>query len=393
MEKLEKNFRNYLPLNRKERFYTGTVLPGIICYENFRYINLFLKLVTGFPQNLSINPDAEHNNIQFLTEYSLKESGNFTGRKFDSIPETKDTPDLMILVTEPDLYLIVLEAKMYSSPNIADFKLQIQAQKRIIHCIQSNLGLKDNHIFQLGLIPKGFMHAGFDAGCPLIFWEDIVIAYQHIMKGNYFFETLKLALSWKKEMMSPGLGIRSYGKNAEDRLTGTEIMNRHRNGLFFWIGRKGGLNGNDFSRDLETGGWKTVPYEVNFSKKPLNRNWFSLKEFADAVKSRREQPEISTEITDPWHFSFLGREYYEKISMLLGYGGSLDCPVQSVYTGKTGVEYKMKLLNRKVNPNWFVTLQNGKQLKCDGTGKPMEGSYSSSGYIRTRWELIRNYNW
>jgi len=74
MKSLEHNYNNILPLNRKERFYTGTVLPAIICYDNFRYLNRFFKLIRGYNRELSIFPNSDKNNILFQTEYSFKES-------------------------------------------------------------------------------------------------------------------------------------------------------------------------------------------------------------------------------------------------------------------------------------------------------------------------------
>ena len=45
MEQLEKNYNQFLPLNRKERYYTGTILPYIICYQDFKHIQLFFNQI------------------------------------------------------------------------------------------------------------------------------------------------------------------------------------------------------------------------------------------------------------------------------------------------------------------------------------------------------------
>ena len=60
-----------LPLNRKERYYTATVLPGIICTENFKYFGRFLKLLNLGSARFDV---ADNVNIQFFTEYGLAEA-------------------------------------------------------------------------------------------------------------------------------------------------------------------------------------------------------------------------------------------------------------------------------------------------------------------------------
>ncbi len=281
MENLEKNFNEYLPLNRKERFYTATILPSIICHQNFQYINLFFKLIKRFPQNLTIQPDSFQNNIQFLTEYSLKETANFSGRKFVNLPSTKDTPDLVILITKPELFLIVIEAKMFSSSTIDKFKEQIEAQKKIIECIQINLEIKNENIFHLGLVPKKYFPANIQTKCQILYWEDIIDSYQNILSKNYFFETLKLALNNYSTLKSSSNGaFGSLGQNMEDKLSGLDIIKLSKSGKVFFVGRNRGLNGTELKKDRDSGRWKTFKYEVNFSKKtPPNRNWFNSKEF------------------------------------------------------------------------------------------------------------------
>lgn len=399
MENLEKNFNEYLPLNRKERFYTGTVLPGIICFQNFEYIHLFLRLIDNFPQNLSIQPNSIQNNIQFLTEYSLKESANFSGKKYVDLPSTKDTPDLVILITKPELYLIVIEAKMFSSASIDKFKEQIEAQEKIIDCIKSNLKIKKENIFHIGLVPKNYFSNNIRTNCQMLYWEDIIDSYQDILSKNYFYETLKLALSNYSTLNSSSDGaFGSFGQNMEDKLSGLDIIKLCQSGKSFFIGRNRGLNGTELKKDRDSGGWKTFKYEVNFTEKtPPNRNWFSSKEFVDFISIESFIPESdSNEIqTDPWHFSHLGKEYFEKISEILGYGGNLDCPIKSIYTGNKGVKYEDKKLGRKINPNWWALLINGRQLKYGTTtgNKIIEGTFSTDGYKRTNWNEIKNYKW
>jgi len=402
MNPLFTNFNNLLPINRKERYFTGTVLPQIICYENFEHINLFFDLIDNFPKDIVIEPNANanNNNIQFFTEYSLKESANFLGKKYQNLPKSKDTPDVVILITKPELYLIVIEAKMYTTPNISEFKKQIQAQQEVIRCIQENLNINPANIYHLGLVPQRYFSSNIATTCQMLHWENILGAYTEMLKGTYFYETLKYALSNFNTLVSGNNGaFGSFGKNSEDRLNGVEIITCHKAGKRFWVGRNRGLHGAELQKDKETGGWQTYEYEVNFTDKEApNRNWFSSSDFVECMKDANLEEEIKpdTSILDPWHFSYLGKNYFENVSRVLGFGGDLNCPVKAVYTGIKGVKYENKLLGRNINPNWWVLMVDGKQLKygASTTGNHLvQGNCSAAGYKRTSWKEIRDFNW
>ena len=117
-----------LPLNRKERYYTGTDFPAIVCTEDFKHFGRFLKLLNqelkrqSPPSQIdleavSFEVSGSGVNIQFFTEYSLAES-IFTKEakaRFPEPPETNETPDIMILINAPAPLLIAIEAKMYSA--------------------------------------------------------------------------------------------------------------------------------------------------------------------------------------------------------------------------------------------------------------------------------------
>ena len=73
MTTLEELMKKELPLNRKERFFTGTVLPMIVCRDNFKYFKRFTSLIDGC-EELEVSASPDSSNIQFFTEYSLVES-------------------------------------------------------------------------------------------------------------------------------------------------------------------------------------------------------------------------------------------------------------------------------------------------------------------------------
>jgi hypothetical protein len=122
-----------LPLNRKERFYTGTVFPAIVCAENFKYFGRLEELIVGCPP-LVVQADPSLTNVQVFTEYGLSESifGAATRGRFLTPPDARDTPDILIFVASEPPLLIALEAKMYDRPTWQALREQLRRQREIV---------------------------------------------------------------------------------------------------------------------------------------------------------------------------------------------------------------------------------------------------------------------
>lgn len=74
-----------LPINRKEKFYTATILPSLLFHNGLSNLFTFLKQIQGFPKDIN-----EHNtNDQFLfyTEYNLQQSAG--GKSVGTVVNTK----------------------------------------------------------------------------------------------------------------------------------------------------------------------------------------------------------------------------------------------------------------------------------------------------------------
>ena len=65
--------------------------------------------------------------------------------------------------------------------------------------------------------------------------------------------------------------------------SGEKLLSDYGDGYEYFVGRSGGLLGSAFAEDVRTGAWQTKQYETSFDDSPPNRNWFSLKAFAEAV--------------------------------------------------------------------------------------------------------------
>ena len=130
-------FDTRLPINRKERYYTGTVLPGIICHDNLKHLSRFLKLL-GI-EDLKIDADEKSANVQFFTEYGLAESifGTKTKERFPNFPPARDTPDILIFVGGASPHLIAVEAKMFDFVTPKPLSEQMARQKTILDYLSS----------------------------------------------------------------------------------------------------------------------------------------------------------------------------------------------------------------------------------------------------------------
>ncbi len=282
------NYNEIIPLNRKERFYTGTVFPAIVCYDNFKHINRFFGLVTGSSKKIKVYPDSNKNNILFQTEYSFKESlfEEHFRQKFKGNYETKDTPDIVILITEPELILLVGEAKMFDNVRPDAIANQMKNQEWFTKTLQETLNIKKENIYHFALVPKLIIPNKDQFEYPVVYWEEILKAYKDVLKNEHFYNVLKIALD-KYEKLK-GKGVNSYGENKQEKWSGSIIIEEYEKGNRFWVGRTGGLLGEKFYNDINSGKWRTFKYEISTTSKELpNKNWFSSVEFVKAVNNNK----------------------------------------------------------------------------------------------------------
>ncbi len=275
-----------LPLNRKEKYYTGTVFPGIVCAENFAHFNAFATLLPGKPR-FKVDPHPATTNIQFFTEYSPLHSfiGDAKARMLE-VPASNETPDVAIILDkQPDRVLIVLEAKVFDGASAADVAHQLKNQEPFIKCVRASVGV--DRVFHAALIPEGLLRSYRHVDFPVITWDSLHRAYERVIPDNYFLHVLGYALQGFESLRSTPNQAR--GQNAESRMTGAEIQRRSQEGSleFRTMGRLGGLYGPDLARDFESGRWRSFLYEVRRDSEPINRNWLRISDFVSAIPSAR----------------------------------------------------------------------------------------------------------
>ncbi len=364
----------HLPLNRKERYFTGTVLPAIVCADNFRHFDLFLRLLTT-AELPRVDPHPERTNLQFFTEYSFVEAltGAAKGR-FPDPPHTKDTPDLVCFLRGHVDVLIAVEAKMYDSPSGADLRVQFDAQRRLLAYLQRHLPASD--VVHVMLLPEKLARrAGLGEEIPVVTWESVVDAYLPVLGADhYFLAVLRLALERYDALVSSAAW--QSGKNADGWLPGSTILKRAEQGdrSIRQVGRHRGLDGPVFAEDLRTGGWKNQPYEVSAAETPANRNWFPVEDFVRAVRgsvpaavvsapfaAAAAPRSIGVDVAKPHHRTMTGDEIVTRRGdptiRQVGRGGGLHGPnfVQDVGGGTWRTQrYEVCSADGPPNRNWFA---------------------------------------
>ena len=283
-------FGERLPINRKERYYTGTVLPMIVASDGFKHFGRFLDLC-GVSE-VAVEADPVSSNIQFFTEYGFKESLVDGAENRFSDPGGRDTPDLVVYVESQPSLLLGVEAKVFHRPSIAGVREQLQKQAQLLSVMADGVGTRPS-VHQVALLPAGLRMPERIDETPVLTWERVADTFRDIAPP-YWIGVLDEALRRYDRLASqPGSGD-TYRQNCDDVIIGQEIYARHRQGdtTYTWMGRNRGLYGPEIQGDLRTGKWRTREYEVRYDPLESNRNWFPIVDFIRLVE--QPQPDQAT---------------------------------------------------------------------------------------------------
>jgi hypothetical protein len=277
-EQLKQYLQAELPINRKERFYTGTVLPSILFHQGFSNLFRFLKEIKGFPEDIS--QSTTQDNFLFYTEYNLKESAGkkSVGVEIETI--TGDTPDIIIEILQPRRALVVIEAKLFANLTQNDFERQMAAQKAaVIDNVKRKYDLHDSEVFHIALTPEKL---GFKStvAYQVINWEFLLYNEDIDVRSNYFVNFLRFALENYEALVCDQSGMAS---TVEGQATGFHIYQNGKTEDTLWVGRKGGKR--TIEKDLKNGMWKEKLYVTNTQKPQGGQrgNWISSGEFAAII--------------------------------------------------------------------------------------------------------------
>lgn len=268
-----------LPLNRKERFYTGTVLPVIIAADGFAHLDRFLALC-GI-DNVVTSPRRDGGPpCQLITEYNFAESLiGASDDRWQRKVRFGDTPDLVLAASD---FLIAIEGKVFDRPTRAELELQVARQRELIDEWADVLAIADDRVRHVALLPDQLVvEVGAVTGAEIVTWQQIVDAYR-IVGPAYWVAVLDVACSrWSKLAAKP----RIFGQNADARLTGEAVVALVDQTIveYGYVGRTGGATG-AVHDDVANGAWRTRLYEVRRDPLPGNPNWMSVGEFIALVR-------------------------------------------------------------------------------------------------------------
>jgi hypothetical protein len=289
-EQLKQRLQSELPINRKERFYTGTVLPSILFHKGLSNLFRFLREIKGFP--VDISEISTQDNFLFYTEYNLKESAGkkSVGAEIDTV--TGDTPDVIIEILEPQKAFVVIEAKMFANLTQNDFGKQIAAQKMAItDILKKNYDLDDRQIFHIALTPRNL---GFKTTIDyqVINWEFLLESEGIDLHDNYFANFLRFALEHYDTLVSDKSGIAS---TVESQMPGFDVYVNGISENTLWVGRKGGRR--TIEEDVKKGVWRNKLYVINTQKPQagLRGNWISSREFSAIIDRAVAAPVLDSE--------------------------------------------------------------------------------------------------
>ena len=279
-----------LPFNRKERYFTGTVLPAIAAHDGFAQLSRLLSLcdlMVSVPPGL----DGEQE-IQFFTEYGFNESvfRPYDRDRFSNRPEGGDTPDLVL--AGPD-WILAIEAKLYDQPSTDSLNGQLTRQAKLVSYWADQFGIPEDRVRHVALLPQKLADRLGRLIAPTVTWESVLAAYR-VVGPRFWLAQLEYALAQYDEYA--GL-VLTYGANKQGTRKGREIFDqgmpllpgrpKDQTGLdpsvpFDFMGRSGGLDGPLIADDISSGAWESRSYEVRVGTGP-NDNWFSMSDFRDKV--------------------------------------------------------------------------------------------------------------
>lgn len=275
-----------LPLNRKERYYTGTVLPALLCADSMEHLNRLGRPDLLDLGELDVRADPDDCTVLFFTEYSLIESAIGDAAKLypNMASMAKDTPDVVILITKPAPVLIALEAKMYDRPSKPDLLKQLAAQRaqldQLCQHLAGHLGVEEVRLAHWALLPATLAATMPDLGTPVVTWEQIRDAYADVDQ-HYFHGILTTALEQYPKLVTKWAGYQ------DGDLAGAKLVTRWLAGDPTWpyMGAQGGLGGKRVTERIANGSWATTLYQCRHEPLPGNANWFTVADFVGTLQA------------------------------------------------------------------------------------------------------------
>lgn len=277
-KKFEKILNKELPINRKEKFYTATILPSLLFHGGLSNLYYFLRKIINFPSQ--INEKNTKDNFLFYTEYNLQQSAGKKNVGIEIETDSGETPDIVIEILKPIKIFVVIEAKMFLNLTQGAFSEQMKFQQNsIIKVLKKRFHLNDDEIFHVGLVPRklNFLDT---LDYQIINWE-IFNEGGFKLEGNYFYNFLRFAIDNYPALVSDKSS--KQASTVEGYMKGSELYTMAKNNEILWIGRMGGKL--KIKSDVEQSDWKNRKYCWNKAKPSRGQkgNWISNDVFASII--------------------------------------------------------------------------------------------------------------
>ena len=196
----------------------------------------------------------------------------------------KDTPDVVVLVTEPEPVLIALEAKMYDRPSKAELLKQLAAQKlNSISCVPTWPTIWRCHesAWRIGrCCPRKAEQHDARPGD----------AHRHVGTNSCCVRRRRSALLSRRARCNSSRYddlVSKWAGYQDAELAGAKLVTRWLAGDSTWphMGAAGGLAGHRLSKAIADGSWATREFQCRHQELPGNNNWFTVEAFIQALAS------------------------------------------------------------------------------------------------------------
>lgn len=276
---IEKLAEHALPLNRSETFYTATVLPMLVCAENFRYFGRLTELA-GIGE-FGHGPRDESAAIEFFTDYEFVDSLIGPAKqRFANAPREHNATSAVALMVQPRKALLAIQARMFERPDPEKFQDLITSQQTLFDFVAGKLGIPPSDVAHVVLLPARFAADNLSLGIPVITWEQVLAAFGEV-GPRYYTDVLRLALRRHDELVRRP----RRSDSPATRLSGLDLYEQYRDGTLAapWMEREGGLLGAKLQDDIDSKVWRTQHYECRNRHLRGNLNWFTVADFVARV--------------------------------------------------------------------------------------------------------------
>lgn len=351
---------------------------GMAAHELEERLNGTLGLPAGFrwPRNV----DGKLTQPAKWQQRHIQEALAKNGRAHDHELEHRLAFLQDCLNTEPDLVLqwgnelAIIEIKVLS----AEGALQLDRQKQLGEFIGQLLGWRC-HFFFIG--PEYGASPSLEE-CTFVPWRDIAAWFSDVPEIRDYISQFAFFYRGRwRSMLS--------AETNHPGVTAYDLFNERPRSVQLGATTNAGRIAIDAAARCCIGCTKELPDSANVCPDCGARiTPGDVRVPTGSLPSRSVAVATPSPSRDPWHFSHLGREYFEAIAY--GCRRSGAWPLQYIWIGRTGVAYAEIARGRKVNPNWMVEDVNGQhRTRTGGFDRP--GTYDPGRMTRWTYEEIAAY--